>query len=189
MVKLLQWFQLNYPHLKEQMQRCQHNFNNKDINPYHIEGDCWAHTMMVCKIAEMRGYSKSVKVSALLHDIGKPTARRVNPKNNHVQFFGHEKLSAKLSKPIIDKLVSEGLILKEEGKRALKLIELHGILYKKDIKSLYVEFSNKLEFLKELIELIYCDNMGRFSKDVDEFALNLDNILQELDRKIRLKEV
>ncbi len=106
MVEFLSWFQTNYPHLKNAMQRCQHNLDDKEINPYHIEGDCWSHTMMVCKIAELKGYDRVVQVASLLHDIGKPKSRRVNPRNGHVQFFGHEELSAKMAKPLLNDLIA-----------------------------------------------------------------------------------
>ena len=185
MIKLLHWFQLNYPNLKEDMMRCNHNFSQSDINPYHIEGDCWSHTMMVCKIAEIKNFSMVVKVSALLHDIGKPKARKINPKNNHVQFFGHEKISVKIATPLIDDLVSKRFLSKSEGKRVLRLIGLHSILYQKSIDELYIEFKDELDFLKELVELIYCDNMGRFSDSVSEFAKNLDSILKDIDSKIK----
>lgn len=187
MKDLIEWFQLNYPEIKRDMQRCQHNFNDRDINPYHIEGDCWTHTMMVCKIAEIKEYNRAVKLSALLHDIGKPKSRRVNPKNNHVQFFGHEKISAKMAKPIVDNLISQNIISEDKGYRALKLVEFHGILYRSSIDELYKKFANELDFLKELIELIYCDNMGRFASNINEFALELDNILVEIDLKIGAK--
>ena len=187
MIYLIEWFQINYPELKRDMQKCQHNFNEKDINPYHMEGDCWTHTMMVCKIAEIKNYSKVVKISALLHDIGKPKSRKVNPKNNHVQFFGHEKLSAKIAKPLVDDLVSKDIISKEESRRVLRLVESHGILYRSSIEELYKKFADELDFLKELIELIYCDNMGRFASSVNEFALELDSILKEISLKIEAK--
>ena len=189
MKDLIEWFQLNYPEIKRDMQKCQHNFNEKDVNPFHIEGDCWSHTMMVCKIAEIKNYSKIVKISALLHDIGKPKARKINPKNNHVQFFGHEKISAKMAKPIVQRLISQKIISKKDGNRALRLIELHGVLYKSSIEELYERFKSELDFLKELIELIYCDNMGRFASSVNEFALELETILNELELKIEAKRV
>ena len=92
--QLIEWFQINYPDMHQALLQCNHNFDEKDLNPYHLESDCWSHTMMVCKIAELSHYEKVVQIAALLHDIGKPASRKINPRNNHVQFFGHENLSA-----------------------------------------------------------------------------------------------
>jgi len=41
MIKLLHWFQTNYPEHKKVLLACQHNFDDNDTNPYHVEGD-WA---------------------------------------------------------------------------------------------------------------------------------------------------
>ena len=105
MRQLVHWFSTSYPELKHALMQCHHNFDDHDTNPYHIEGDCWSHTMMVCKIAELKGYDKVVQVSALLHDIGKLQSRRVNPHNNHIQFFGHEALSANMATSLVADLV------------------------------------------------------------------------------------
>jgi putative nucleotidyltransferase with HDIG domain len=71
--------------------------------------------MMVCKVAELRGYDRVVQVSALLHDIGKPQSRKINPKNNHVNFWGHEELSAKMAEPLVADLVTREMLSRKEG--------------------------------------------------------------------------
>ena len=163
MVEFLSWFQTNYSHLKNAMQRCQHNLDDKEINPYHIEGDCWSHTMMVCKIAELKGYDRVVQVASLLHDIGKPKSRRVNPRNGHVQFFGHEELSAKMAKPLLNDLIARDMLLVDEAKEVEEIIALHGEIYK-DRKGVEEKLKNKPSWLKHLLELHQCDDLGRFKK-------------------------
>ena len=163
MIQLLNWFQINYPELKHALQQSNHNFDDKETNPYHIEGDCWSHTMMVCKIAQLKGYDKVVQVSALLHDIGKPKSRKVNPKNNHVQFFGHEELSAKMAKPLMLDLRQRKILSKEEADEVLELIALHGEIYKNRDK-VKAKLRSKPHVLKHLLELSECDSLGRFSE-------------------------
>jgi putative nucleotidyltransferase with HDIG domain len=163
MIKLLHWFQTNYPELKEALLSSHHNFDALDTNPFHVEGDCWSHTMMVCKIAQLKGYDKVVQVSALLHDIGKPQSRKINPKNNHVQFFGHEELSAKLAEPLVLDLVSQKMITFEESEEVLVLIALHGEVYK-DREGVERELKDKPIWLQHLLELGECDDLGRFSE-------------------------
>ena len=168
MIQLLHWFQTNYPELKRALQNSHHNFDDTDTNPYHLEGDCWSHTMMVCKVAELKGYNRVVQLSALLHDIGKPQSRKINPKNNHVQFFGHEELSAKLAEPLMQDLVNQKMITLEESKEVITLIALHGKIYK-DRAEVERELKERPIWLQHLLELSECDDLGRFSLTMREF--------------------
>jgi len=181
MLQLLNWFQTTYPHLKQALLECHHNFDNTDTNPYHIEGDCWSHTMMVCKIAQLKGFHKVVQVSALLHDIGKPNSRKINPLNNHVQFFGHEELSASMAKPLVLDLIERKIITSSESKEILKLIAFHGYLYKYDEKEIYEKFKDDLKFFKHLVELSICDDLGRFSEGMGKSALDKNAIIAKIE--------
>jgi poly(A) polymerase len=173
MVSLLHWFQITYPDLKKSLLECHHNFDDTDTNPYHVEGDCWSHTMMVCKVAQLKGYDRVIQVSALLHDIGKPNSRKINPLNNHVQFFGHEVLSAVMAKPLVADLVKKEMLTLDEANEVLEIIALHGEIYKNrdDVEN---RLSSKPHVLKHLLELSECDDLGRFSlnmRSVNQFWL------------------
>ncbi len=160
MTEFIRWFSINYPEYKEALLKCHHNFDDSVTNPYHVEGDCWSHTMMVCKIAELKGYNRVVQVSALLHDIGKPQSRKINPKNNHVQFFGHEKISAEMAKPLVADLVDRKMLTRDEADEVLEIIRLHGEFYKNREKIKEYLSPHIFEFLRELND---CDYLGRFS--------------------------
>jgi len=168
MIQLLNWFQTTYPHLKQDLLESHHNYNSKETNPYHIEGDCWSHTMMVCKIAQLKGYDKVVQVSALLHDIGKPQSRKINPKNNYVNFHGHEALSAKIAKPLLADLVAREMLTQVEADEVIELIALHGEIYK-DREGVEKRLKDKPSWLQHLLELSECDDLGRFSPTMREF--------------------
>ncbi len=161
------WFQRNYSELHKEMLECGHNFDAQELNPYHLESDCWSHTMMVCKIAELSKYDKVVQVSALLHDIGKPAARKINPHNNHVQFFGHEKLSTQMAEDILLSMIQEDLISEQEKEVIIKLIENHSFLHNNtEVESLLEEFGDQIEFCTHLVQLSRCDSLGRFCMDL-----------------------
>lgn len=55
------------------------------------------------KVTDKRSRKALIKFSALLHDIGKPAHRTVNGKGE-VWFLGHEHTSAKLSRPLVQRL-------------------------------------------------------------------------------------
>jgi len=181
MIELLSWFQTNYPHLQKALQECTHHFDNQNLNPYHIEGDCWSHTLLVCKVAELREYDIVVKVSALLHDIGKPKARRVNSKNNHVRFFGHEKISADMSKPLVKDLESRGVLTKDEGETVLELVASHSYLYKHTKEEIYQKFKDNRTLFNYLLQLGECDNLGRFSNSMRESEDNYNSLKDIFD--------
>jgi len=174
MTQLIEWFSTTYPKHKEALLNCHHNFNEHETNPYHIEGDCWSHTMMVCKVAELKGYDKIVQVSALLHDLGKPSSRKINPLNNHVQFFGHEEKSALLARPLLEELVKRGEITKEESLKIEELVLLHGTLYKLSHEEIVEKFKGREEFFRHLVELVECDGLGRFT---DSYNFDKEELL------------
>ena len=180
MIKLLHWFQTNYPEHKKALLACHHNFDENDTNPYHIEGDCWSHTMMVCKIAQLKGYDRVVKVSALLHDIGKPQSRKINPGNKHVQFFGHEELSATMAEPLVADLLAREMLSLDEADEVLELIRLHDFLYKHSEQEIIEKFTGRYAFLKNLIALRECDDFGRFSEGMGKSDLDVENILEKI---------
>lgn len=168
MYQLVEWIQVNYPHVKEDLMACNHNYDEQDLNPYHLESDCWSHTMMVCKMAELYDYDKEVLIAALLHDIGKPQARRVNPRNNHVQFFGHEEISGELSKEILKRMQDEKIIDNKEASEIRELIVLHSLLHKvSDSQVLINQFQGQKSLYIHLVQLNRCDSLGRFCASID----------------------
>jgi putative nucleotidyltransferase with HDIG domain len=165
------------------MIECGHNYDTQELNPYHLESDCWSHTMMVCKIAEISGYGKTVQIAALLHDIGKPAARRVNPRNNHIQFFGHEELSAQLAEDILFSMIEEGMIDDKERSEIIELIRQHSFLHRNlKIEKLLERFGEDKVFCIHLVQLSRCDTLGRFSADLPD-DVKYQHILTLLDEK------
>jgi putative nucleotidyltransferase with HDIG domain len=157
-----------------------HNYAPTELNPYHLESDCWSHTMMVCKLAELNAYDNVVQIAALLHDIGKPASRKVNSRNNHVQFFGHEALSAEMAEGILDRMLDESIILIEEKEEIIQLVKHHAFLYKhSEPNAMMKYFNGNKVFCRHLVELIRCDSLGRFCSDLpdeEKFTVLLEEI-------------
>jgi CRISPR/Cas system-associated endonuclease Cas3-HD len=185
--ELISWFQINYPHLRDDLKDSMHNFDDNDLNPYHLESDCWSHTMMVCKISQIEEYDKVVKISALLHDIGKPSVRKVNLKNNHIHFFGHEVVSAYMSIEILKKMITENMLTQDEAIEVFLLIALHSVFHKdKNIVTLFEKFRDHKTLYLHLVDLNKCDNLGRFCKDwknIYQKEMTLRGISKEMKDK------
>jgi len=66
--------------------------------------DVYEHLLRTLQAAADKGYSTSMRLAALLHDIGKPKTRREGGKNKKYTFFGHEVVGAKMAKAILERL-------------------------------------------------------------------------------------
>lgn len=181
------------PELYLQMMNSDHHYLEGSVihpNKYHLEGDVWSHTMMVCANADRLNLSDDLKYAALLHDIGKVLSRTVDGEKKRTYFIGHEGVSAYLCLRYLNTLG-----LSEERKlNIFKLVALHGILYKLQYspsweKKMIEKFKRSKSFLKELLLLIYCDHMGRFSEKIrysslESFLAKYENVLNSIDDSV-----
>lgn len=168
--ELLQWFQTKYPNIVESMNNCSHHYSTENLNPYHIEGSVWTHTVMVYLNAVRDSDNIVLWLSALLHDIGKPLAATRNDENKRVKFTGHCSLSFYLAIDILNALREDGVINTTERNTVLNIIALHDELYngpilvnkkfnEQKIKERFIGNSVLLDLLKKQTEY---DSFGRF---------------------------
>lgn len=163
--ELVSWFQKEYPFLVKAMKEAQHHYDEVTLNPYHLEGDVFTHTMMVCLMAnKVAPDNDLVRWSTLLHDIGKPGARRINDETKRVAFHGHEGLSSFMAIDILNRTdipVADKIMI-------YKLVAMHGELFhfvKSDgtIKSDILEaFKGERALLENLTYQVWADSFGRF---------------------------
>ena len=86
-------------------------------NDYHAF-DVWGHTLEVVKHAPA---DPAMRWAALLHDIGKPSAKFIGP-DGRARFHGHEAISEELAGNILDRLKASNALRAE----VLALIRHHG---------------------------------------------------------------
>ena len=63
----------------------------------HSEGNVLKHTIMVVN-RSIKDDDIDIAIAAMFHDIGKDETAGIHPKKGHITHFGHEKVSAMLSK-------------------------------------------------------------------------------------------
>jgi len=166
--KILEAFYHNFPDLIREMKNSNHHYDNENLNPYHLEGDVWTHTMMVYSQAVQSNACIEVLLAALLHDIGKPRARRVKDETKRCQFFGHEGLSFYKAIDVLNHPCYEFLGLLPGTKISiLKLVALHSELFnwKNSGDNKDARFRNDQSFLNLLAEVVENDYRGRLSLD------------------------
>lgn len=140
--ELLAWFQTNFPEYVKSLHSCTHHYEN-NINPYHIEGDCWSHTLLVYKQVMNMHWKLTVPdgdyletydyevllVSALCHDLGKPLAKVIDEEQQKTKFHKHEQYSWLLSIPVVKKLVECDFLTKLQAEYVTKIVSLHSTLF------------------------------------------------------------
>jgi len=191
MDELISWFQMEYPDNVADMKRANHHllyedeFDNAEsfgvdedpvnLNPYHLEGDVWTHTMMVCKQAENAPYE--VQIAALLHDIGKPSTRKVNAKNGNVSFYNHDAVSAFMALEILKR--EELGLDKQQQARIFNMIALHTQVYKLGASKLAA--IGDLPLVEKLIMLGNADHAGRFHTEGNAVIPTFNEVLHEFE--------
>lgn len=66
--------------------------------------DVYEHNLRTLQAAADKNFPTSIRLAALLHDVGKPATRRTGGKNKHYTFFGHEVVGARMTKKIMVRL-------------------------------------------------------------------------------------
>lgn len=165
---LIQWFQLKYPKIVKSMKRCSHHYKEgKEINPYHIEGDVFTHTMLVMMNVDRFTNSlstenlKSLIVCSLLHDIGKCLVRTVDEEKKRVHFYNHESISALLSLPILNSIEKDFQTILNK-RLILEAISIHTDIFKLKESNLRSRLVNNDDLLQVFNALGQCDHSGRF---------------------------
>lgn len=90
--EFLKLFMETYPTYAHKMRSCLHSWDEKSPSPWHLEDDCWSHTMMVFNALNIDGMDKKTQIgvmlAALVHDAGKPLTR-MSHKPGRVSFRNH----------------------------------------------------------------------------------------------------
>lgn len=113
--------------------------------PYHMEGDVFRHTKMVCENLP-KNADPILKWVGIFHDIGKPESKKeiIKNKERKISFLDHEKIGIEKTKPILRRLKFS----KQETKQIIWFIKNHLIVF--DEYFLYIQ-NNNLKNAKEKI--------------------------------------
>ena len=122
--------------------------------------DVYEHNLRALQHAADKGWGFEVRLAALLHDIGKPTARRRSEEKNDWTFHGHEVIGAKMAKKILERLKFPT----ETVATIQKMVRWH--MFFSDPDKVTLSAVRRIirnvgsENIKRLIELRICDRIG-----------------------------
>ena len=130
-----------------------------DQNQAH-KYDVWEHNLRSLQHAADKGWLFDVRLAALLHDIGKPKARRWSEEKKDWTFHGHEVVGARMTKKILESLKFS----RETVEKTVKLVRWH--MFFSDPEKVTLSAVRRIivnvgkENVGQLIELRICDRIG-----------------------------
>lgn len=122
--------------------------------------DVFEHNIRALQHAADKGWSFEVRLAALLHDVGKPKARRWSDDKHDWTFHGHEVVGARMTKKILEDLKFS----RETVDKVEKLVRWH--MFFSDPDKITLSAVRRIirnvgkENIEALIELRVCDRIG-----------------------------
>ena len=117
----------------------------------HPEGNVLKHTIMVVN-RSIKDDDIDIAIAAMFHDIGKDETAGIHPKKGHITHFGHEKVSATLSKKYRNWIESVG------GNAANVFYIVKNHMKYKQLDNMTMKKVSKLKAFRAF------DKLGKFSK-------------------------
>lgn len=163
------------------MNDIKHGYTDIELNPWHLEGSIWTHTMMVMKEAERKYNNNIMLFSALCHDFGKCFTVEDNSETKRRSFKNHEAVSTFYAKEVLESFE----LFPFEKEQILEVVAQHGSLYNFiEDGRISVKYWDKiagrytLKTFNNLSAFYDCDHNGRFSTTKTDLN-NSDSILTD----------
>ena len=137
-------------------------------NKHHIY-DCYKHAVLSLEFAAKRKFNIHVRMASLLHDIGKPAAKR--GKGEDATFYNHEMIGAKMTVKILDRL----RFPKKDIEKISKLVRYHLFYYnvgevsEASVRRLLRKVGS--ENIDELLQLRMADRIGSGCPKAEPYKL------------------
>jgi len=149
-------------------------------NKHHIY-QIYQHNVLSLEYACKKGFSKYVRVSALLHDVGKPKTKQGDGLDS--TFYNHEILGAKMTNEILQRLKFS----KKDIEKIVKLVRYHLFYYnvgevgEASVRKLVREVGQKN--INELLQLRMCDRIGSGVPKAEPYKLrHLKYIIEKVSQ-------
>ncbi len=149
-------------------------------NKHHIY-ECYEHAVLSLKYAAKKNFNKYVRLASLLHDIGKPRAKR--GEGPDATFYGHEVVGARMTAQILNRL----RFAKKDIEKIVKLVRYHLFYYNVDevteasVRKLVRNVGP--ENMDELLEVRMADRIGSGCPKAEPYKLrHLRYIIEKVSK-------
>lgn len=151
--------------------KVQYNYNQN--NPHHSL-DLWTHTRSVVDNCKNSDYI--TRLSALFHDIGKPSTQSIDEITGFSHYYKHETVGAKMIGDILDRLK----FTNEEKYNITALVENHMVFHRSEAEKTIRKMIHNIgkDNTRRLAELSFADDEGKFKKKRhNELLLKVNSII------------
>lgn len=149
-------------------------------NKHHIY-TVWEHNILALKHAVSKHWSLEVRMSALLHDVGKPRSKRGEGLDS--TFYGHEIIGAKMTHTLLSRLKYP----KDLIEKVSKLVRYHLFYY--NVNEVGEASVRRLirkvgpEDMEDLIKVRICDRIGSGVPKAEPYKLrHFRFVIEKLSR-------
>ena len=146
----------------------------------HHAFDIFEHSLRSLNHAASREFDLEIRLAALFHDIGKVKTRRFDETKKDYTFYGHEVVSERVTKKILEELKFE----KKVVEKVCRLVRWHMFFSDPDevtlssVRRLIVNIGK--ENIWDLIDLRLCDRMGSGTKKEEPWRLRkFESMIEE----------
>jgi len=146
----------------------------------HHAFDVFEHSLRSLNHAASREFDLEIRLAALFHDIGKVKTRRFDETKKDYTFYGHEVVSERVTKKILEELKFE----KKVVEKVCRLVRWHMFFSDPDevtlssVRRLIVNIGK--ENIWDLINLRLCDRMGSGTKKEEPWRLRkFESMIEE----------
>jgi poly(A) polymerase/tRNA nucleotidyltransferase (CCA-adding enzyme) len=149
-------------------------------NKHHIY-ECYEHNLRSLDYAVKANFSKYVRLTAFLHDIGKPRTKQGTGDDS--TFYNHEIIGAKMTRQILERLKFS----KKDIEKITKLVRYHLFYYNVDevsessVRRLVRQVG--LDNMEELLQVRMADRIGSGVPKAEPYKLrHLKYIIEKVSR-------
>lgn len=143
---------------------------------HHIY-DVWTHSLNA--VQECPSNDPIIRLSALLHDIGKPRTAKKTPKGT-VTFYGHEVTGARMAKDIAKRLK----LSNKEIDKVFTLVRWHMFAYDKNMTDAYIRRFIKrvgFEYIPSMMDVRIADRLGSGSRKT---SWRLEEMKERIEKEL-----
>lgn len=169
--------ELTVPELREGLGITQGGFHHLDVFSHGVEA---LHQLL----ARFPDAALPLRWATLLHDVGKPRARKVDGATGRTTFHGHDRLGAELTREVLTRLTLPG----DDVDRAAALVRAHMVSLPADEREARRFVHRRRPLLPDLLRLMLADReaaRGPQSSPASRhaYALGLERVLAALEEQ------